>query len=98
MKRFSIYYLTKYLTKLGGVDYYTAIQMKGFHLVGSSRGPRRKELNSEPVEKERGIRIDRLEFEAIFLDFYETVPEIKRIIYDEGPPDKQRTIDQWANT
>lgn len=95
MKRFSIYYLTKYLTKLGGVKYETAIQMKGFHLVGSSMGPHKKEKPEEQEEKEHWVRIDRLEFEAIFLDFYDKVTFVVTNA-DVVPPGKQKIMDLWA--
>jgi hypothetical protein len=96
MKRFSLYYLTKYLTKLGGVDYYAALQMKGFHLVGSNRGPHRKE-GSEPVERERWIRIDRFEFEALYLDFYEYELPMSEIKKDSGPPSLMTSLYQWIS-
>lgn len=70
MKRFALFYLTKYLTKLGDIGYEIAMSLKGFHLVGSNMGPRQKDDNEQPEKRERWIRIDQLEFEAIYLDFY----------------------------
>lgn len=69
-------YVTKYVTKLTRIPYLTAVLLKGFHLIGSHvpkevRGNRKK----KPV---RFVRIDRLEFEACYLDYYEPI--------DIGPP------------
>lgn len=67
MHRFALHYLTKYLTKLGNIAYENAIQLKGFHLVCINRGKGRR----KPIAvREKWIRIDELEFCAIYLDYY----------------------------
>lgn len=74
-------YITKYVTKLTHIPYATGLVLKGFHLIGSFFQKQYRIVKKKRIA--RFVRIDRLEFEAIFLDFYESYPI---------PPDKPRGL------
>lgn len=84
----AVWYITKYLTKLTKISYTTGLFLKGFHLVGMSRGPRTDHETTERKDdpnREKFMKIDKLEFMAIWGDWY---PIIRAQEPDRGPLDR----------